>query len=74
MRAAVVALALLLVVPASASAHAVLEGSNPERAVQVESAPERVTLRFNEPVEVAFGSVRAYDARGERVDSGSAEH
>ena len=36
--------------------------------------PQRVVLRFDEPVEVAFGSVRVYDARGDRVDSGSTQH
>ena len=31
-----------------------------------------MTLRFDEPVEVAFGAVRVYDAAGERVDRGPA--
>ncbi len=60
--------------PPAASAHAVLESSQPSRGDQVKSAPERVVLRFDEPVEVAFGAVRVYDARGSRVDSGSTGH
>ena len=33
--------------------------------------PGRVVLRFNERVEIAFGSVRVFDGRGDRVDAGS---
>ena len=51
-----------------------LEESQPSRGDQVSRAPERVVLRFDEPVEVAFGSVRVYDAHGDRVDSGSTQH
>ena len=72
------ALALVIVaslaVPAGAGAHATLESSSPERGDQVQRAPERVELRFSEPVEVAFGAVRVYDADGERVDRGATEH
>ena len=78
-RAALIAVVLCsglaaLTLPSSASAHAVLEDSQPSRGDQVQRAPERVTLRFDEPVEVAFGAVRVYDAQGERVDSGPTEH
>jgi copper transport protein len=67
-------LAAALVLPAAASAHAVLEDSQPSRGDQVREAPQRVVLRFDEPVEASFGSVRVYDARGKRVDSGPTEH
>ncbi len=63
-----------LALPAAASAHAVLEDSQPSRGDQVPRAPQRVVLRFDEPVEVAFGSVRVYDAHGKRVDNGSTQH
>jgi copper transport protein len=33
-------------------------------------APAQVVLRFSEPVETAFGSVRVYDGRARRVDEG----
>lgn len=64
----------LLAVPATASAHATLEGSVPSRGATVKEAPEAVVFRFSEPVEGNFGSVRVYDAEGERVDGGDAFH
>ena len=66
--------AVALSAPAPASAHAVLEATSPARGAQLERAPERVVFRFGETVEAAFGAVRVYDERGERVDSGSTEH
>lgn len=71
------ALAVLLVVvavPQAAQAHAVLEGTSPGRGAELQRAPERVLFRFDEPVEVAFGAVRVFNERGERVDRGSAGH
>jgi copper transport protein len=59
-----------LAFPQAAAAHAVLIDATPERGGQVDAAPERVTLRFNEPVEAGFGAVRVFDAEGERVDEG----
>ena len=53
-----------------AAAHAVVVETAPERGGSVERAPERVVFRFNEPVESAFGALRVFDARGERVDVG----
>ncbi len=74
-RTALLAVGLaVLALPSAASAHAVLEASQPSRGDQVPRAPERVVLRFDEPVEVAFGAVRVYDSRGTRVDSGPTEH
>ncbi len=77
MRKLAVACALLaaaLALPATAGAHAVVVGTTPERGASVERAPERVTFRFNEPVESAFGALRVFDARGDRVDAGGTEH
>jgi copper transport protein len=65
---------LLLALPGSAAAHAVLVDTVPERGTNPERAPERVVFRFNEPVETAFGSVRVFDSRGRRVDTGGADH
>ena len=59
-RSRVAALALL---PAAASAHALLEATPPERGARLEPAPEQVALRFSEPVEAEFGAVRVFDAR-----------
>jgi copper transport protein len=36
----------------------------------VATAPERVAMEFNEPVETAFGALRVYDAAAHRVDRG----
>lgn len=57
-----------------ASGHALIETTEPVAESVVEQAPERVVLRFTEPVEAAFGAVRVYDTAGERVDEGDAGH
>ncbi len=62
-------LAALAAAP-GASAHAVLIGTTPGNDSVLERSPELVELRFNEPVETAFGSVRVYDSTARRVDSG----
>jgi len=63
-----------LAAPAVASAHAQLEGVSPARGEVVERQPTQVEFRFDEPVEGRFGSVRVFDAAGERVDAGDAFH
>jgi copper transport protein len=68
--AAALACLALLALPQAAAAHAVLTSTSPERGARVDAAPQRVTLRFNEPVEAGFGAVRVFDAEGERVDEG----
>ncbi|HEX6601836.1 MAG TPA: copper resistance protein CopC [Solirubrobacterales bacterium] len=70
----VVALGALLALPATASAHATLEASSPQRGATVKEQPSVVVLRFSEPVEGNFGAVRVYDAGGEQVDEGDAFH
>jgi copper transport protein len=72
--ALVAALALALLTPAGALAHAQLEGTSPERGAVVEHEPPAVVFRFDEPVEGNFGAVRVYDANGSRVDEGDAFH
>ncbi len=68
------ALALALLAPAGALAHAQLEGTVPERGAVVKHEPPAVIFRFDEPVEGNFGAVRVYDANGSRVDEGDAFH
>ncbi len=68
--AIVLAGAVLGVLPGHASAHAVLTHTAPHSNATVQTAPERVRLDFNEPVEAAPGTVRVYDADGGRVDRG----
>ena len=59
-----------LAAASGASAHAVLIGTTPGNDSVLERSPALVSLRFNEPVETAFGSVRVYDSTARRVDSG----
>jgi copper transport protein len=68
------ALVLVLLAAAPASAHAVLVSSDPPANASLETAPRAITLTFTEPVEVALGSVRVLDARGQRVDRGRVGH
>ena len=73
MRRALIASAVLLVAlveTPGASAHAVLQESTPGSNAITRESPPTVTLRFNEAVETAFGSIRVYDCGGSRVDSG----
>jgi copper transport protein len=72
--ALVAALALTLLAPPLALAHAQLEGTVPERGAVVKHEPPAVVFRFDEPVEGNFGAVRVYDANGSRVDEGDAFH
>ena len=64
-----VVLAALTAVP-SAFAHAILQESSPSNNAVVRTSPKTVSLRFNEAIETAFGSIRVYNCSGGRVDSG----
>ncbi|HMI70010.1 MAG TPA: copper resistance CopC family protein, partial [Solirubrobacteraceae bacterium] len=64
-----VVVAALVVVPIAAG-HAMLVSTTPGNDVVLERSPRSVVLRFNEPVESAFGSIRAYDSQARRVDDG----
>lgn len=72
--ASLIAAAALLVSAAPAAAHAVLESSTPERGAELASSPPSVSFRFNEPVELSFGSLRVFDADGEEVQQGDPTH
>ena len=67
---AAVALPLALGAGGSAWAHAFLERAAPRVGGTVQSAPDRVTLWFTEPLEAAFSSVKVLDAEGKQVDRG----
>ncbi|MEC3955534.1 copper resistance protein CopC [Nocardia sp. CDC153] len=58
---------------ATASAHAVLVGSDPAYGAMVDHAPDRVSITFDEPVTAAPNAVTVTDRDGERVDTGNAE-
>jgi copper transport protein len=64
----------LCLVAGRADAHAIVRETRPAPDEVVAEAPTTVTMRFNEPVELAFGALRVYDTRGSRVDRGQARH
>ena len=67
---ATLAIAIAVLVPAApALAHSTLIATEPRRDAVVEHPPDRVLLRFDEPVETALGSVAVYDGDGRRVDA-----
>jgi copper transport protein len=68
--AAVAAAAL----PAAASAHAMLERTEPLRGVVTKQQPKRVAFYFSEPVETVFSAVRVFNAKGERADDNHVVH
>ncbi len=72
--APLLALVLLLACAPAAGAHALLEETTPARGAALERAPAQVAFRFSESVEVAFGALRVYDARGAQVQQGDPFH
>ena len=71
--AAAAALAALVLVTGAdpAGAHATLVGTAPGADEVLESPPEAVELRFDEPVETVEGAVRVFGPDGDRVDTGA---
>ncbi len=66
---------LLALTPLTAEAHANLVESDPAASSSLDSAPDRVTIRFTEPLEAALSGIQVLDRQGERVDGGdSAVH
>jgi copper transport protein len=68
-RLATIAL-LALAFPAAASAHAEIRTSYPLDQDVVRTAPARVAIRFNAPIETGLSRLQVLDARGARVDRG----
>jgi copper transport protein len=75
-RRALIAVAALaaLVFPATATAHATLEGTSPQRGERLDHAPAQVVFRFDESVTVSLGAVKVFDAHGNEVQQGDAFH
>ena len=71
--AAVTAAVTLVLVASPAAAHAELESSDPAAGSVLDTAPEAVTLDFNEEVELSLGGVRLFDADGKQLDVGAPE-
>lgn len=62
--------ALLLLAGGPASAHAVLEGSDPAPDTVLTAVPAQVSLRFSEHVSSPAGALRVFAPDGRRVDDG----
>ena len=65
-----VVLAALLALASVATAHGVLERSEPRSGSVLKSAPAQVRLRFTGAIEPAYSRVRVTDERGTPVDLG----
>jgi methionine-rich copper-binding protein CopC len=65
-----IALAMTLLLPAAADAHAVLVKSSPARRAVLAQPPTRVELTFNERLEPAYSTVSVWAAGDVRVDDG----
>lgn len=68
--AGLAAFGVLILAAQPAAAHATLVETVPADGTTVEAPPERITLRFNEPVTTPQGGIRVFDSAGERVDAG----
>ena len=66
-------LMLLALASESAEAHANLVESDPAVNSVLPESPDRITIRFTEPLEPALSEIRVLDAMGRRVDSGDSE-
>ncbi|EAF5666922.1 copper resistance CopC/CopD family protein [Listeria innocua] len=65
-----IVLYILLVPVQHVSAHAYLENSNPADQSHIKTAPEKVTLVFNEEIEADFPLIEVKDSSGKRVETG----
>ncbi len=63
-------LVLLVSPPATVEAHANYVESDPAANSVLEDSPERVTIRFTEPLEPDLSEIQVFDTQGVRVDEG----
>jgi copper transport protein len=68
------ALAMLGLWAVPASAHPTLLSTTPEAGYSVSSAPDRITMVFDEPVTVDARGVRVEDSQGNAVRTSTVEH
>lgn len=66
--------AMLAITPARAHAHAALVSTEPAADERLEAAPERVVLRFTEPVQVEDDGVVVYGRSAETIEASPPEH
>ena len=57
-----------------ATAHARLVSTEPSAGAQIQEPPDQVVLRFDEPMELAFGSISVFDGEGDRRDVGGVRY
>jgi len=72
--AVLAALCVVLLVPASAFAHAQLLGTSPQSGTTVKTQPQEVIFKYNQPVGGTVGAVRVYNAQGDQVDNLNVSH
>jgi len=65
---------LLVIGSGTAWAHATIDSTDPGAGATVAQSPSAVTLTFDEDVQATLGGVRVFDSRGDRVETGAAEH
>jgi copper transport protein len=70
----VVAGIVLILTATAASAHAVLESTNPSPNTNVATSPKAVTLTFSEHVDVRSDAIRLFDSSLSAIDIGSTKH
>ena len=68
----IVGVALLLLMAAPASAHALVRSTTPADGEALDAAPTEVTIEFNESVSTSAGGVRVFNDSAQRVDLGDA--
>lgn len=71
MRTIVIILALLMA-PAAASAHAMLDHASPAVGSTVAAAPKELVLSFTEKLEQKFSSIEVQNGKGVAVQAGKA--
>src|SRR5688572_29821375 len=69
---ALLGLFVVLLAASLASAHAVLESTNPNRGEVLQEPPTEVVLTFSEPVRAVVDKIRVTGPDGKRADSGNA--
>lgn len=70
-----VALALLIaLLPGGAFAHADLSEANPADGAELTEAPATVSIRYSEPLELAFSTIRVVDEAGTTIGTGPPAH
>ena len=61
---------MLLLATGQASAHAMLDHTEPRVGNEVAATPREVTLWFTQKIEPAFSTITVTDSAGKRVDTG----